>query len=495
MALTLEQEKVINSNSKISICLAVPGSGKTFLLLEKAKKLVRDFNEPVLILTFTNTAVDDLAERIPEDFQHKITVKTIHAYCLSILQQNKQHLEMFFGGDYFDEIIVNEDDFEIYKRFRGEGVDHESDFNVIKGLRAFGVPPQNLLNLVKRGGYLTSKMKERDVRAFRDYEFFRLNHGYLLFDDLVPLARNLMSLPEVSVPSLTKYSHVLVDEAQDTSEDQWEIIRPLVAHARTSLIVGDVNQSIYEWRGASSNSLINLGFLKEAVTFRMTQSFRNSKVVADLANKICVDKSSIIRTEKTEGSVAIKEFSSLEAELSWVLSKVKLGDVIIGRTNAILEKVEQLLLNNKIPYNGSSYQKDPHIIDLTDFCREHRNDPELVKKLKEEFLFVKKFTKVELEDINYFIQKIEERGCSFLFKPKYPDNECVTLSTGHSSKGLEWDNVFLIGMNKDNMPHKLVKEEKEELNLFYVMVTRAKKNLVITHNGTRTKFLQSFETS
>ena len=264
--LTLEQEKIVYSNSKINVCSAVPGSGKSVSIVERAKRLVNDFNESILILTFTNTAVEDLISKIPSDLHYKVTVKTIHAYCLNLLQQNKEYLSLFFGGDHFRNLVVNENDFEMYKTYRGEGIDHEREYLNIKTFRSLNTPPQILLNLVKKGIYLNTNFKERDVKLFRDYEFHRVSNGFILFDDLVPLARNLMSLPEVSVPTLSKYSHILVDEAQDTSEDQWEIIRPLIAHARTSLIVGDVNQSIYEWRGASSNSMSNFGFLKDAIS-------------------------------------------------------------------------------------------------------------------------------------------------------------------------------------------------------------------------------------
>ena len=472
--------------------MATPGSGKSHVIIERAKRLVKEFNENILILTFTNNAVDDLTKKIPSEFNYKITVKTIHSYCLSVLQNNIGPLQSFFGGPEFKELIINENDYENFSEYVGSGLDIEKEYEKIKVLRSFNSPPQVLLNLVKKGVYFKKELKESDVKTFRDYEFHRLSKGYIIFDDLIPLARNLMSLPEVSVPTLSKYGHILVDEAQDTSEDQWEIIRPLIAHCRSSLIVGDVNQSIYEWRGASSNSLLNLGFLNESTIFRMTKSFRNPTVVADLANYICVDKNSKIVSENNNGTFQLREFADQNTELDWVLKNVKLGDVVIARTNSLLEKFEQLLIESKIPYNGSSYQKDPHIIDLVTYCKDHRTDKDLYNKLKSDFLSSRKYTKIEQEDLNYFIEKIKQQGCGFLLRDKYEDHNCVTLATGHSSKGLEWDNVYIIGMNQQSMPHRLVKDEREELNLFYVMITRTRKNLCISYHGEKTKFLTGY---
>ena len=489
---TDEQAKVIFSDSKVNIVCSVPGSGKSFVLLERAKRLVDEYNENILIVTFTNNAVDDLINKLPSEYSHRITIKTIHSYCLALLQNNLDKLNLFFGCEKFKELKINENDFENFKEFLGKNKDHEKEYEKIIYLRSLSSPPQTLLNLIKKGIYFNNIIKELDVKTFRDYEFDRLSKGYVLYDDLILLTRSLMSLPEVSVPVLTKYDHILVDEAQDTSQEQWEILRPLIAHCRTSLVVGDVNQSIYEWRGASASSMMNLGFLRDSITFRMTKSFRNPQAVAALANEICVDKSSKITTDK-EGSVQIRPFDTHEAEIDWVFKNLKLGDVVIARTNAILEQMEQKLLDSNIPYNGSSFQKDQHIIDLVDYCREHRQSTGLVEKLKTDFLSLRKYSKLELEDLNYFIIKIKERGCGFLLRDRFESKHCVTLSTGHSAKGLEWDRVFLIGMDQKTMPHRLVKDQKEELNLFYVMITRARKDLIITYAGEKSKFLNGVQ--
>lgn len=488
--LTEEQCKIVYSNSKVSIALGVPGCGKSYVLLSRAKRLWDDYKEKILILTFTNNAVDDLIDKLEDQYRDKISVKTIHSYCLKVLKDHEEYLKLFFGTPDYKGIKITskEEDQELFSKFvNNKNV--ESRFENILKLRKFGLDPNALLSSYKKGAYFGSS-SDVDCKEFLAYETYRVGSGLLYFDDLINVTKKVMCLPEVSINMTRQFNHILIDEAQDTSDDQWDIIRPLATHSKTTLLVGDANQSIYEWRGARSETMTSFGYSANTTIFRMTKSFRNPKSVAELANKVCIDKESQIVSER-EGETIIKCFDTLEKEISYVINKIQPGDVIIARTNTYLDAFENELIKRNIRYYGKSYFTEEHIISFIDWLSGVKTNPEWQSLFDKEFLVGSKFSKVELSDLRNLFKKVVKMGINpfFQFLSSKEDRNGVCLCTGHSSKGLEWDNVFLVGMDDKNMPHRLSTDEKEELNLLYVMITRAKKNLYISSVGNRSHYI------
>ena len=315
------------------------------------------------------------------------------------------------------------------------------------------------------------------------YHFLDLSKGFINFDDMVDLAEHLIPLPFVATELSRKYSHILIDEAQDTSDQQWRILRPLVLNSMTSLVVGDYNQSIYGWRNADGSILLNMAQMKGAVTFRLSQSFRSGSLIAALANKICYDKTSQIVPQDHLGSVKVVKFENTESEVEWVLKNVDKDTAIISRTNSYLEKFERVCVENDIYYQGKSFYRSNHINDLYKFVIEFTGS-NVISIIEKAYINNNSYLKTEIDDFKLVVSLINKEGLprfiDLVGKSLLLDGTGVTLTTGHASKGLEWKRVYVVGCHSGHVPHRASNDDREERNLFYVMTTRAMGELILT---------------
>jgi superfamily I DNA/RNA helicase len=248
-------------------------------------------------------------------------------------------------------------------------------------------------------------------------------------------------------------------------------------------VVGDVNQAVYGWRNADGSILFNMSSMKEAVTFRLAQSFRSGANITDLANQICYDKNSQIVSQNPLGEVIVRKFKSVEDEVRWVLSNVCKNSAIISRTNSYLEKFERACIENNICYLGKSFYRSNHINDLYQFFSDYTGTDTLAI-LDKAFINNASYSRHQSDDFKLVSSIIRKEGLSkfidLVNTSRLLEDTGVTLTTGHSSKGLEWDRVFVIGCHTGHVPHKSANDDREERNLLYVMTSRAAKELIIT---------------
>lgn len=491
--LTKEQSKPVNSNCKINVCLACPGSGKTTVLISRAERLWRDTKEPILIVTFSNDACNNISKRLSPEAKASIVVRTIHSFCFDIVKTYWKELNTLLGGEAWPtepKIITKEQELAIMQElFEGENCTPLHD--IFTYLRGLATNPDQILRLFKKKVYF-DKIRQSDIEKYMIFEKTRLSKGLINFDDMIDLAECLIPLPSVSTDIARRYGHVLIDEAQDTSDQQWKILRPVVLGADTSLVVGDYNQSIYGWRNADGSILLNMGYMKDAVTFRLSQSFRSGSLIVKLANKICYDKASQIIPQDHLGNVVVKKFETLENEVAWVLANVDNNSAIVSRTNSYLEKFERACIENQLPYKGKSFYRSEHINDLYKFVADFSGN-ELLSIIDKAYVNNSSFSKSQIEDFKLVVTIIMKEGknkfISLVEQSKFLDSTGVVLTTGHSSKGLEWKKVFVIGCHTGHMPHKASTDDREERNLLYVMTSRAEEELIITCLGEPSIFL------
>jgi len=488
MNYTSTQQKIIGCNSKILLASAKPGAGKSTVLVARGKRLWDDEKEPILICTFSNKAVADIVKKIPIEYNKGIRIQTIHSLCYSIIKDHWGTLKGVIGGpDWPKEPILatKTQEIELLEEFY-PGKDSEKLFELFETLRKFTCGHATVLRMYKQGVYF-GKYTQQDVEMWDRYESHRLAKGFISFNDMVYLAAMIMPIPEVSIPVSKQYAHVLIDEAQDTSESQWTVLRPLVAHAKTTLIVYDKNQMIFSWAGADLSAINGLGYLQDAVMFSMNESFRSTKSIVGFANKVVKDKTSQIVSSKQGQNVSFKEYTTRAEEINSVLSSVNSNTAIISRTNYYLESYERECIKRGISYQGTGFYRSKHIKELYHFILTLKDVDSITDIVNQAFLENSTYTKIEKEDFKLVFKVIEKeslKGFTDLVNKSLSMNkEGVTLITGHGSKGLEWPSVYVVGAHEGHMPHRLNKDIEEENNLFYVCVTRAMNNLTVSWVG------------
>lgn len=233
-----------------------------------------------------------------------------------------------------------------------------------------------------------------------------------------------------------KYKYIFIDEVQDINELQLEMIKELHKNSKQLLLVGDDLQNIYAFRGSDNNIIknINLHF-PEIETEKMIYNYRSSKEIVNLANDIqekntdCIYKKMISKYE-TNNLPEIHKFKNLSNEIKFIVSSI-----IKDLKNGYKKKQIGVLCRNNLP------------------------------------LF---FIEEQLQIANIKNKILNSESII---------GNSISLTTIHCSKGLEWQKVYLIGMNNSYFPNPK-SDLNEERRLFYVAVTRAKSNLIITFNET-----------
>lgn len=487
MTLTNEQLKPVNSDCRINVALAVPGSGKTTVLVARAERLWNEFKERILIITFSKKATEEIIRRISPANRVSMDIKTIHSFCYDIVKEYWQDIGDILGSENWPReaaLVTKDQEIKLIQELF-KTVPCIKFYETVESLRKFQLSPETLKRMYIQGAYL-GKFKLSELELFCTYERERIARGLITFDDMVNLAEILVSLPHISVEISRKYEHILIDEAQDTSDSQWKILRPLVITATTTLVVGDYNQAIYNWRAADGSILVNTCSMKDSVIFRLSQSFRSGSVLTKLANMIVYDKSSQIVSNKVGGSVEIHAFNNADEESDWVLEHMEPNTAIISRTNSYLELFETKAIHKGVQYGGNAFYRAYHIKDLYNFLKNY-SGADIKAVITKAYIQNDTYTRHQKDDFKLVLERIEKFGPEYFYylveKSAELDGEGFTLITGHSAKGLEWDNVVVVGCHTGHVPHKASNDDREEKNIFYVMTTRSKESLKITCVG------------
>jgi len=251
--LTREQSKPVNSDCRVNVCLACPGSGKTTVLVARAERLWRETREPILIVTFSNDACNNIIKKLAPEAKASIVVKTIHSFCYDIVKTYWKEVHGIMGGDRWPNeprLITKEQEIGIISNMF-EGDNASALYETFAYMRDLGTNPEHILSLFKKRVYF-EKIRQIDIEKFIEFERTRKSTGLITFDDMIDIAEVLIPLPYIATELSRKYSHILIDEAQDTSDQQWKILRPMVLNSCTSLVVGDYNQCM------DKNTLINI---------------------------------------------------------------------------------------------------------------------------------------------------------------------------------------------------------------------------------------------
>lgn len=293
MNFTNEQIDAINHFKGPALVLAVPGSGKTTVILNRIINLIENHDvlpKNILSITFSKSQGLDMERRFLKSFpklKGQITFKTIHAFCYEIVKNymkiknikktliegderiNKSTLlKRYFFSMYEQKILddVIKDFFSLYDFTKNKMIDFE--------------------DYVRKNKFISNRLLL--LKLYKAYENLKLEYNFIDFNDLLSLANKYISEDKNLLSSIKKrYKFFSVDEAQDTSMLQFEIIKKIVYPENNLFVVADDDQSIYSFRGAEPKNLLEFKkFYKDSKIFIMNHNFRSTKNIIEISNKL-----------------------------------------------------------------------------------------------------------------------------------------------------------------------------------------------------------------
>ncbi len=606
-----QKAAVVNIKTPVRI-LAGAGSGKTRVLTRKIAYLIDEIGikpNRIIALTFTNKAANEMKARVEVLIGCKaenMIVSTFHSLCYKFLRYEIKN---------YDKSLEN---FAILDSTDQDGVLKEiyANLDIQKTTIPYPIAKEyisgnknNFISVDKAKELANETENETLILKSKIYEQYQLllsNSKSLDFDDLLIYTKRILEeKPEIKDKWKNKFDYFLIDEFQDTSKIQYEII-DLLAHNQNITIVGDPDQTIYSWRGADISFINNFDKLyKKVLTITLAQNYRSTKKILDAANNLIKHNANRLPkdlvTENVDGeNIEYYEGTTQENESLWIASQIdklkksknQLKDIaILYRSNYYSRSIEDVLIKESIPYkiiNGQKFYERAEIKDALAFLRciyeptdislkriinvpprklgestvsklvefankkkmplwdswlKHINEINIpnekkanlykfIEVLRKHNAYLNKRKTIHdvlenlLEEIGYIkmIKESEDANSSRLdnikeliksirqwehtnpdkFIREYLDTvsleslniedstniNYISLMTIHSAKGLEFKNVFVIGLNEGVFPSKKVLQDddedgesellEEERRLAYVAFTRAKEKLFLS---------------
>ncbi len=401
--LNKEQYEAVVSVDGYNYILAAAGSGKTHTLVSKVAYMLDlgiDGNN-ILLITFTNKAAKEMKDRILEKIGPKastVTATTFHSFCANIIRKfaSKFGIENNFtildGADAEDVMkICRQRYFEECKKIGKEySKEDKKDFPTAKdliNLESMAVNNlENIDSVIERSEYFAFKREVKKILGY--FSEYKTEKNMLDYDDLLMYMHDLLIADENTRSFLdNQYSYILCDEFQDTNIIQNDILELLSKDTKNLTVVGDDNQSIYAFRGANINNILNFDKVHpNCKSIILNQNYRSSQEILDLSN--------VMMTYATEGKEKeLKgQFHGPKPELiyvrdnfeeaEWVLNKIKqtvksgkckLSDIaVIERGSNQSFILEQKLTKEGIPFNkfgGIKFLEKPAVKDCLAFLR------------------------------------------------------------------------------------------------------------------------------
>lgn len=615
-SLNEQQREAVVEKEGALLVLAGAGSGKTKVLTTRIVNLVKSGVNPykILAVTFTNKAAKEMRERLAkmlgEDVVKKMWVGTFHNICGRILRFDIENYKSPDGKKWDKNYVI---------------YDESDSTTIIKNaIKKLNLDEKMYAPKLVKAAISNAKSKMQDAYTFstraRDYRTQKISEVYeeyekqllannaIDFDDMLLLTVNLLSTnEEVRTKYHERFSHILVDEFQDTNISQYMLIKHLYSNGKTEeelkdrslCVVGDVDQSIYSWRGADYKIILNFqSDYRNSKLIKLEKNYRSVATILDAANAIIVNNtervSKNLYSTKGQGEkIDIYEAQDESNEAYFIANKIKqfarnLNDyAVLYRTNSQSRAIEEALISQGISYrmvgglkfydrkevkdviaylkllynrhdsqslkriinvpkrsigdttvkkiqdaaNEMDYSlydviqnideyddfsagvktKLKNFVELLDKLDKNKDSlslPEFIAFIIEETGYLAELKQEDTEEAESRIENLQELvNVARDFTPDEEDNvlgeflaqvalvsdldetpdadNAVTLMTLHAAKGLEFENVFLAGLEEGIFPHSRSlnnnTEMEEERRLMYVGVTRAKQKLYISY--------------
>lgn len=397
MLLNSEQQFAVSYQQGPLLVLAGAGSGKTRVITHRIINLIENGFHPkqIVAVTFTNKAANEMRERVAAKVKDFPLICTFHSLGVRILRESIVHLGFSPQFVIYDE----EDALKLLKTCLKE-LNIEDKTITPKALKQVISKAKNRLETPKED--LSSSIGQIAPKVFEMYQNKLFEASAVDFDDLLFLPVKLFQeFPEVLEIYQNRWHHLLVDEYQDTNQAQYQLASQLVAKNRNFFVVGDPDQSIYSWRGANIQNILN--FEKdwpEAKIVRLEQNYRSTSTILEAANYLIENNdnrykknlwSDLGQGEKIKTFCAFNEREEAEFIVDTLIKDKKrhglnLSDLVIFyRTNAQSRPFEDELLRRNIPYSvigGMSFYQRKEIKDILAFLRLLNNPNDTVSFLR-----------------------------------------------------------------------------------------------------------------
>ncbi len=351
------------------LVVAGAGSGKTRVLTHRLAYLVAELGASpfeVLAITFTNKAAGEMRERVGDlvgPVAHRMWVSTFHAACSRILRREATLL-----GYRSSFTIYDQADAQRLTDWVRRDLNLDPKRFPARQLHAQISALKNELVLPAEYAQLAVGPAERRISdVYTEYQRRLADSSAVDFDDLLVLAVRLFrEHPEALERYRRRFRHVLVDEFQDTNAAQWELVRLITEEHRSVMVVGDLDQSIYRFRGADFRNLLKFEEVyPEAVTVVLDQNYRSTQRILDAANSVIENNASHrpkqLWTDRGEGEPIVRfQGEDENDEAAFVVREIhrlvdqaehRYGDIaVFYRTNAQSRVLEESLVRSGVPY-------------------------------------------------------------------------------------------------------------------------------------------------
>ena len=367
--LNKEQQQAVQHTEGPLLILAGAGSGKTKVLTVRIAHLLAQGVNPyeILAITFTNKAAKEMKSRVEGlvgDVANRIWLSTFHSFCAKFL---RFELDNFLGYNSNFTIYDTSDSQAVIKAaLKALNLD-DKYYPVGAMIAAISDAKNKLLFASDFRKQARDFYQQKVADVYEYYERELRKNNALDFDDLLLVAVKLLQSNEAVLDKYSKrFRYVMIDEYQDTNHAQYLLAKLLASHWKNIAVVGDADQSIYAWRGADIQNILD--FEKDypnCTSIKLEQNYRSTKIILDAANAVIENNEGRPKknlwTDKTEGA-KIQHFiaQSEHEEAAFIgdtiakkhdIHGVPYGDMaILYRTNAQSRVLEEALIKRALPY-------------------------------------------------------------------------------------------------------------------------------------------------
>ena len=367
--LNANQKEAVLDDSKYLRIVAGAGSGKTRVLTMRIVHLIEEENvypNKILAITFTNKAANEMKERIRQMLQNEVTqpwISTIHSLCVRILREDITCMgwpKNFTVLDADDQKTILK---EAYKQIQIDANTYPfgSMLDYISNNKSAEISVDRAFELA--GDFSGDKTKAEVYK----YYVKRQNDMYALdFDDLILwVVRMFKTYSEVLTKWQNRFSYIHVDEFQDIDKIQYKLIKQLTGPFNHLYVGGDPDQTIYSWRGADVNIIMNFEKdFKGVKTIMLNENYRSTSCILNGANSVIRNNKNRLDKElftSRTSNEKITHFASAndEYEAAYVANKISelhregkaYKDIaVLYRSNYLSRSIEKALLDERIPY-------------------------------------------------------------------------------------------------------------------------------------------------
>ena len=387
----IQAEAVLHTEGPVLI-VAGAGSGKTRALTHRIAYLIRERRVSpgaILAITFTNKAAREMAERVEGllggRVAHGMWILTFHSTCARILRREHTHVGIPSGFTIYDDAdterliggILKDLDLDP-KRFAPKAL-----------ASAIGRAKDQVISAEDFSSMVSNFYEETVARVYLEYERRKHDAGAMDFDDLIMrTVRLFRDHPEVLQHYQERFRYILIDEYQDTNRAQYQLVNLLAEKYRNLCVVGDADQGVYSWRGATIQNILDFERdYPDAAIFLMEQNYRSTQNILAVANALIERnvqrKPKSLWTDASGGELTVQYRAQDEHEEAFFVAQeierlrqqegYRYKDVaIFYRTNAQSRVVEDVLMRIGLPYRvfgGVRFYQRKEVKDVLGYLR------------------------------------------------------------------------------------------------------------------------------